>query len=436
MLLDFSRFSIGIDGLNLALLKGTGVATYARNLAETLNAAGCKVDLLYGLPITRPDQQSLEFLERLGDGNFPLRPHFPEYQWWIETFQHLRGHRATQIIIEPDIVPEALKEVVFRLPPHNRLFNDSFLFKAAQGFFKTTGRFLNITIPEGPEIMHWTYPVPLRLVGARNIYTLHDLVPLLLPETTLDHKPLYRRLIQKIVKEADGLCTVSETSKNDIIRLFPKSADRLVNTFQPYIPDVVIEKMTYGDSAEIVRKITYCKPGEYYLFFGQLEPKKNIGRILEAFLNSSTERPLILVGSTGWKQEAELRLLPKALASGRVKHVPYLAKTDLMALLRHARALLFPSIAEGFGLPVLEAFSLGTPVLTSGRGALREVAGDCALLVDPYDVRSICEGINRFDYNDELCRKFSYAGKERCKVFSRENYLKRLEALYKMVLYG
>ncbi|MXV36055.1 MULTISPECIES: glycosyltransferase family 1 protein [unclassified Saccharibacter] len=174
--------------------------------------------------------------------------------------------------------------------------------------------------------------------------------------------------------------------------------------------------------------------GHYYLFFGQLEPKKNIGRLLEAFLASPAKRPLVLVGSHGWKQDEELRLLPKALESGRVVHIPYLPEEELLALIRQTRAVLFPSIAEGFGLPVFEAFSQGTAVLTSKRGALGEVAGDAALLVEPYDVSSIRDGIMILDQDDALCSRLQKRGLERCEYFNIERYQGRLRHFYHDVL--
>jgi glycosyltransferase involved in cell wall biosynthesis len=171
-----------------------------------------------------------------------------------------------------------------------------------------------------------------------------------------------------------------------------------------------------------------------------MEPKKNIARIIDAYQASGVGIPLVLVTSNGWENEAETRLLQEQLLKQREKGKPlkrrvvryeYVSRTMLVTLLRGARALLFPSLYEGFGLPVLEAMSLGTPVVTSNTSSLPEVAGDAALIVDPYDsdgiARAIAEISNDAGLRDDLAgRGLVQAGK-----FSPARYAERLDALYR-----
>lgn len=432
-MVEMSNMKIGIDGLNLALSRGTGVATYARVLAASLQGMGAHVEALYGLPLPHhmPFHKREEcFFDSLAHNDaVPPRPRCPHPAWWNETLHHFIGHKAVSI---PVTDKERAQNYQKNIPPGVDVFNVPSLFRAAQGFFRKTGRFVPVKMPSPPNIMHWTYPVPVYVVGARNVYTLHDLVPIMMPETTLDDLPLYSKMIRKIVQNSAAICTVSETSKRDIIRFSPESDGKVFNTYQAHVPHQV--NGNEGAKDDLVTKKFRLDTDRYYLFFGQLEPKKNIGRLLEAFLASPTKRILVLVGSHGWKQEEELRLLPKALESGRVVHIPYLPEEELLALIRQARAVLFPSIAEGFGLPVLEAFSQGTAVLTSRSGSLREVSGDAALLVEPYDISSIRDGITALDQDDALCFRLQKMGVERCEYFNIEHYQKRLYRFYDDVL--
>ena len=140
----------------------------------------------------------------------------------------------------------------------------------------------------------------------------------------------------------------------------------------------------------------------------------------------------MLVGARAWLSEGELGLLP--VDDPRIVRLDYLGRNALLRLVRSARALLFPSIFEGFGLPVLEAMSLGTPVLTGNGSSLPEVAGDAALLVDPYSTAAIAAGIARLDGDAGLRDRLAAAGPVQAERFSQAAYLTRLEAMYAAVL--
>jgi glycosyltransferase involved in cell wall biosynthesis len=151
---------------------------------------------------------------------------------------------------------------------------------------------------------------------------------------------------------------------------------------------------------------------------------------------------LVLTGGRGWQAQEELRLLvpddEADTAHGRrmaerVRRLEHLSRPLLARLIRGARAVLFPSIWEGFGLPVLEAMQLGTPVLTSNQGALAEIAGDAALLVDPYDPAAIASGIRALDADAALRARLAATGPQAASRFSTAAYAGRLEAMYARV---
>ncbi|WP_116090606.1 glycosyltransferase family 4 protein [Sphingomonas crusticola] len=431
-----TRRSIGIDGYNLALPNGTGVATYGFMLADTLRGSGHMLTGIFGVDAGRDAaMREVMFYDRLGQ--VPPTPHL----------RRKRSRRILRAALRPfhaahaEEVPRTDRVETFnlaeRLPLFDRLVTSPDLFEVAHRHFRLYGRFLRLRVEAPPQVMHWTYPLPITLEGAVNIYTFHDLVPLRLPYTTLDAKQAYRKLLAGCIAHGQHICTVSEASRSDIIAEFSIDPAFVTNTYQAS-PLKALDGDAAGD-AEIIENIFGLKCQGYFLHFGAIEPKKNIGRLLEAYLSIGSAAPLVMTGSRGWHSEEELRLLVpdeeadtlhgKRMAE-RVRRLEHLPRPLLTRLIRGARAVLFPSIHEGFGLPVLEAMQLGTPVLTSNRGALAEIACDAALLVDPYDVGAIAAGIRALDNDAALRMRLGAAGLTAAGRFSIEAYRARLDRMY------
>ncbi|MBK1662021.1 glycosyltransferase family 4 protein [Paracraurococcus ruber] len=428
-----------IDGYNLALEQGTGVATYARNLSQALGTLGHQVGVLYGTraaPSYHPLIREIAFFdERVGD---PPK--------WLVALRRGRrmlraplGERAERVPITGQVIATTFRD---RLPHFDELWNARDLFQQSQAHFRVFGRPLKAVLPAPPALMHWTYPLPLRVPGTRNIYTLHDLVPLRLPYTTLDNKRRYFRLNRLLGARADHLVTVSESSKRDIVSLLGVPEERVTNTYQSvHIPRQFTALPMEAARAEIAGSFG-LEAGRYWLFFGAIEPKKNVGRMIQAFLASGVEGPLVIVGKKAWKSEEELRLLfddhiRHLVLEGqtlRTRHkvmlLDYAPFRLLVNLIRGARAVLFPSLYEGFGLPALEAMLLGTPVITSNTASMPEVVGDAALTVDPYDVGALVQAIQAMDRDEVLRARLAEAGPRRAALFNPDAYARRLEALY------
>ncbi|MDO6413684.1 glycosyltransferase family 1 protein [Sphingomonas sp. BIUV-7] len=442
---------IGIDGYNLALPNGTGVATYGYTLASVLKASDFDVEGVFGIDAGKDAAlREILFFETLGKS--PVERSLEQRRQDKRALRRralnpFASPRLDDVPLSGRVVTQPLAD---RLPAFDRIMSAPRLFDLAHCHFAYYGRLLPIRMSTPPPIMHWTYPIPIRLVGARNIYTLHDLVPLRLPYTTTDPKRRYRHLISRIAATADHLCTVSEASRNDILTEFGMNPGDISNTYQAAIMPPGTLARTVAEDAAVIENIFGLPHRGYFLFFGAIEPKKNVGRLIEAYLSLGLSTPLVIVGGRGWQNEGELALLGTAAGtsdeedqigsvnardpSRRVIRLTHLSRSLLLKLIRSARAALFPSISEGFGLPILEAMQLGTPVLTSNISAMPELAGDAAVLVDPYDTFAIAQNIAHLDTDRSLRERLSRAGPLRAEHFSPERYSTRLRTMYSEVM--
>lgn len=436
------RLSVGIDGFNIAMPHGTGVATYARMLASAAHRLGYKTTGVFGIDAGDANNTApFLFYDR-----FVTPPELPRgtvvaARRWLQA--RIRGFPIVEVPTAGSVATEALSD---RLPAFDRIVSSARLFERAGKRFRKTGRFTTIAFPDPPAIMHWTYPVPVRLHGARNIYTIHDLVPLRLPYTTRDDKLRHHALISQCVDSADRICTVSEASRRDIEALFPRAVGKTYNTYQVSGLTVPASAAILGAArdtpvASAATRAFGLKPDGYFLFFGATEPKKNIGRLLEAYFGLDTQTPLVLVSGRSWHDIDELALLNADYgASGTRRNNPRIIRIDhlrasvLAELVAGARAVTFPSLYEGFGLPVHEAMLLGAPVLAANTGALPEVTGDAAISIDPYDVAAIRAGLARLDGDPALRRSLRAAGRAFAGKFSMQSYTARLQDLYAGVL--
>ena len=438
---------IYIDGFNLSLEQGTGVATYARNLSFALRDLGAEVGVLYGTPAATTSANSLmreiAFFDTIDKNPSWLSQVLKSFR---RTLMLPFGEIAFQVPVTGRVIRDTFQA---RLPYFDHLWNVQDLFRKESLYGRLLGGRMNVHFREAPDIMHWTYPLAIRIPKAKNIYTLHDLVPLRLPYTTLDNKRHYFRLIRRLTKCADHIVTVSEASKKDIMDLFGVPEERITNTYQAVDIPPVYRNKAISDVASELEGTFGLSYKKYFLFFGAIEPKKNVGRLIEAYLASGATDPLVIIGKQAWQTEEELQLIAGGdhvrhllttstkpndkERSSSVLHFDYASYPLLISLIRGAKAVLCPSLYEGFGLPALEAMSLGTPVLTSNTASMPEVVGEAALKVDPYDTRALVEGIRALDNDADLLGRLAEAGPIRAQEFSPERYQARLSKLYSKV---
>jgi glycosyltransferase involved in cell wall biosynthesis len=436
-----SQRTILFEASNLGLAAGTGIATYARALAQAAGRMGFTAVGLFDVA------RALDARERAlnevlafdaidpAEGVPPLTRVFRSV---YAPFNALGGLHPIELPLSGVVIGQATGA----LRVFDKVYAATRLIEAGRTHFKIYGRSARLRLPQQPTLFHATHPVPLVVKGVPNIVTIHDLVPLRLPFTTLDDKRYFYKLVHHIARTADHIVTVSEHSRRDIIDVLGVEEHRVTNTWQAVDVPADIVALSEDTLAKQLQALFGLQPREYYLFCGAIEPKKNVSRLLDAYAASGTKRPLILAGSSGWQNHTELskiggdrfrsyRIEGATIRRQRqVRRLDYLARDPLLYLMRGARALLFPSIYEGFGLPVVEAMALGTPVLTANVSSLPEIAGEAALLVDPYSVDAISRGIVALDSDDDLRADLIKRGHDRAKAFSPERYDAHLKQLY------
>ncbi len=425
---------IYFDGLNLSLEHGTGIATYTRLLATILRDLGYEIGMVSSSP-GRPQKDPLLREISFFDPANAVRISRSRgvYDRFIDRLHYPVGVKPRGGPLSGAVISEQFRA---RLPPLDHLYLARDLLTNAREYFSWSGQFMDLAFDTPPDILHCTYQLPLRAKSACNVYTVHDLVPLRLPYTTLDEKRQIYRLLRKVAAEADHIVTVSEQSRRDIIELLGVDENRITNTYQSVaFPREYVDR---SDQlvAEQLREIFGLQSNGYLLFYGALEPKKNVSRLIEAYLLSAVDIPLVITGPAGWGTE-EAKLLEQ-LKKQRAQHrgrrriyrLEYASQSMLVALIRGARAVLFPSLYEGFGLPVLESMLLGTPVVTSRTSSLPEVAGDAALYVDPYETDDIARAIKTIVADAELRAELARRGRAQAELFSVARYRERIAALY------
>ena len=221
------------DGLNLALAQGTGIATYTRILTRVARSLGYDVGVVYSTPVS-PARDALlreiAFFDEARAASRPgAKPFWRMFSCAVDQIRHHFPVKPATIEFSGTVLTRQFAEL---LADHDRAFAARNLFANADAFYSRTKSFVSLAFDPRPDIFHCTYPLPLRVKSARNVYTIHDLVPLRLPFTTLDNKRRMFRLLKKVTAEADHIVTVSEACKQDIVELLGVDPQRVTNTYQ------------------------------------------------------------------------------------------------------------------------------------------------------------------------------------------------------------
>jgi len=265
----------------------------------------------------------------------------------------------------------------------------------------------------------------------KRVATLHDLTPLLFPK----HHPrtrvlAYRFLLRRALRQSTHVIVDAASTRTDLVQRRLARADAVTvvplaaaPAFRPAPPD-----------PEVARR--YDLPRRFVFGVGVLEPRKNYVRLVDAVARvraAGEDVGLVIAGRDGWHWENPLDAPEHAALRPHARLLRNVPDADLPALYRHAAVFAYPSLYEGFGLPLLEAMASGVPVVTSNVSSMPEVAGDSALLVDPTDTAALAAALHRLLRDATLHARLRSAGLERAAAFSWDRTARETLAVYRRV---
>jgi glycosyltransferase involved in cell wall biosynthesis len=386
---------IAIDATPL-LPRPSGIGMYVTHLIEALEAS-------------LPPEFELEIVYQPGLKNW-LRGqlYFPEY---------LRSHSPRRIIP----LPVRLSNLFIRVP-------ELFLPIIEQRFAT-------------PAIFHGTNHTVFPFKRSSRVMTIHDLTFVKYPEFTNTTVRAYAEQVKHCLQWTDLVLTVSHSSKQDIVRYFGFAADRIHVTplASRYSSHYLSNQNLQGQNiAQLAQTSPYNFTQPYILFVSTIEPRKNITGLITAFnylkQTHHIEHQLVLIGQKGWRYEPIFEQIERSPYRNQIHHLSYLS--DQLVALFYAKATVFvyPSHYEGFGLPVLEAMTLGAPVVATNTASLPEVAGQGAVLVPPQDDMALAEGILAVIQDGGFRDRLIQAGYHQAQSFSWQQTAQLTLNAYKQLL--
>jgi len=267
------------------------------------------------------------------------------------------------------------------------------------------------------------------------IASIHDAIPYVQPQTSTALDWLVQRVWLPLAgRRARHILTLSRQSSADLQRCLAIPARKI--TVIPLAAETHFRPIPLAQRHPILERHGLEPP--YILYVGSVEPRKNLLRLLQAYQRLrqwSTRWRLVIVGARNyWKSSPIARAVQDSGLQGCVHFTGYIPDEDLPALYSAADLFAFPSLYEGFGLPVLEAMACGTPVVTSNSSSLPEVVGDAALLVDPYDVEALAEAMRQILADPQLAEDLRQRGLQRASEFSWERTAQSTVAVYRQAL--
>ena len=280
--------------------------------------------------------------------------------------------------------------------------------------------------------LHYTKPWSL---PCSSVVTFHDMTYYLYPELhARTRRVIFPTAMRVSSRQADAILTVSESTRNDVIRLLNVDPGKIFTTQLG-----VDQKFRVTQDADAKDQVAshYDLPRKFILYLGTIEPRKNLPLLIRSYaslVENGTDHRLVLAGKFCWVYEGVLNLVKQLGLEGRVHFTGYVAQEDLPLLYNLASLFVYPTFYEGFGLPVLEAMACGVPVITSEIASLPEIVGEAGLLVQPGDQHALSDAIKKVlgdpAYRDKLIRD----GLIRAKLFSWERTAQLTKQVYQHVL--
>lgn len=286
-----------------------------------------------------------------------------------------------------------------------------------------------------PRLCHFTNSLAPLSLSCPFVVTVYDmslfLFPRLQPRKSL---LLVRSILPTVARKAAAVITASSSAKEDIVRVLRVPAERVRVVYAAAAGEFRVIQSA-GELNRVRRK--YMLEDPFVLAVSTLEPRKNLSRLVKAFeglrCHGRKER-LILAGQLGWRYQPLLRQIEESGLKEAVRLLGYVPSSDLPAIYNLARAVAFPSIYEGFGLPIVEAMACGTPVLTSNLSSMAELGAGAALLVNPFSEEEIRDGLLRVLTEEALREELRSAGLDRAANFSWKRAAEETAEVYQSVV--
>lgn len=285
------------------------------------------------------------------------------------------------------------------------------------------------------DLFHSTDHYIPRLSSIPVVATIHDVIPFTFPEWFNVKQRIFHRFLAKTMRWPTHIITVSEYSKREIQKYLGHDAESISVVYNGVSPAWKAQLESVAIKLTLSK---YSLDKNYIFFSGTLQERKNLSRLIEAYwalpLSVRNETDLVIAGRMSKNDQSINSKIRDLSASGHLKWLGYVPHDDLILLVQQAKCVAYPSLAEGFGLPMVEAFAAGTPVVASNTTSLPEVAGGAALLVDPYDPRDIAQAISHIILSKDKHDELSHLGRQRAGMFSWERTAQATRRSYEDVV--
>jgi alpha-1,3-rhamnosyl/mannosyltransferase len=290
-----------------------------------------------------------------------------------------------------------------------------------------------------PDLYHATHYVLPLVLPCKAVVTIHDIIHLLYPEFLPSQLAFYyaQRMIRGSLDRAQRVITVSQNTRSDLLRHFEVDG-RNIEVVYNGVEAAFHRRLSPEELAQWTQRLGLRQP--YLLFVGNPKPHKNLDNVIQAFAKALAIHPfegdLVCVGGV---PEADLRTRQRAEAAGvtdRLRLLGQVPDEALPAIYQGATLFLYPTLYEGFGLPVVEAMASGVPVITSNTSALREIGEGSAQLVNPLDLEALARAIAHAMADPEHRASLAELGRRRAREFSWERAARRTLAIYRSVIEG
>lgn len=405
-----------------------GVYQYSRSLVEAISSSfniGLLTQAYFSKNMLEEIESSLNqpdkyFKERYGIGKFVIN--FFLNSMGFQDFLNVDNNKEESCGF--------LRNVDFFLNKPAYFYNNNIRLKYSKNI-----NFLNFKENERNNIIFTTSPLNIKSNTNKIIQTLHDMIPL---DESNDYKSIYCNRVRGLL-HADIVLAVSNYSKERLLHYFPEMRDRVKVIYQPLpVNEICLAISMRTEIQEMVLAKYGIARKSYIYYVGAVEKRKNTHNLIAAHnlaTNSSNDIPLVISGSVDMEYCKKYNLnmfFDKAVKN--IIYTGYIDDVEKYVLLRNARALVFPTLSEGFGIPLIEAQSMGTPVIACNNSAVPEVVGTTALLIDdPQSIEELSECIRIIINDNSLVEKFSNLGLVNYERFDKKTFNKNIESLIKSI---